>query len=225
MSSTGEGEFLCPKASKVEPHGIKMVARYSVNKNGGSPAWRCYGYLKTTSAESCVDDWGQLTTCLEPIASDSVYCARTEQLEAIISASNGVRKYQVVLDEYCSFMNPAGFAEFLCNRAAGVEGTMKARFGVNKNGANPTWRCYGYFNNDLDDFCLDEYGERTVPCSTPVFDGGKYCTREIEMSDMITSMKNGNCPATAPPTTTSESFWNKYFWNFCLCLILSSYHF
>ena len=69
---------------------MKMVARYGLNKNGAVPAWRCYGYTRSdTNSESCIDDWGELTSCSDPIGDDGVYCGKTLEIEALITESIG----------------------------------------------------------------------------------------------------------------------------------------
>ena len=47
-----------------------------------------------------------------------------------------------------------------CSRAAN-QPAMKARYGLNKNGAVPGWRCYAQFTDiSLTDSCIDQFGQR-----------------------------------------------------------------
>ena len=64
---------------------------------------------------------------------------------------------------------------------------MYARYGLNKNGAMPAWRCYGEFlSSNSQQACIDNNGERTDEACLDPFAGNKiYCTRTKQIEALI----------------------------------------
>ena len=64
---------------------------------------------------------------------------------------------------------------------------MRARFGKNKNGAAPAWRCYGEFQETATTkACLGDNGQRTnEECSDPTEGTGVYCSRQKQLQEII----------------------------------------
>lgn len=64
---------------------------------------------------------------------------------------------------------------------------MYARFGLNKNGKMPAWRCYGEFSESNSELaCVNNMGEQTNDgCTDPIPDNKIYCTRSQQIEAII----------------------------------------
>ncbi|CAG5094198.1 Oidioi.mRNA.OKI2018_I69.XSR.g13338.t1.cds [Oikopleura dioica] len=93
--------------------------------------------------------------------------------------------YQQILDDFCAQMHPDAPAfPFKCAKA---KSKMVARYGLNKNGENPGWRCYRYTSMSNETAaCIGPDGELTAEgCSDPIHGDGHYCNRVAEMEEVL----------------------------------------
>ena len=82
MVKKGVGEFGCNKAKNV-----KMVARWSLNSKGKSPAWRCYGkFLSTNNQAACIKNDGTFTSegCSDPDYRSNILCNRMNEMDVMV---------------------------------------------------------------------------------------------------------------------------------------------
>jgi len=88
------------------------------------------------------------------------------------------------MDAYCRTLSPDGVGDLVCPH--GTE-TMFARYGFNKNGQKPAWRCYAdVLSTSNAAACTTNDGELTnVGCSDPDPSALKYCNRPDDLAAIL----------------------------------------
>ena len=95
------------------------------------------------------------------------------------------------LDDYCR--------NIVQKEHRDCEGRIFARFGKGKNGGRNQWRCYkSVKKGKMAKSCIDDQGEMKE-CQEPDPAGGKYCTRDSQIREIIDSDTS-----TSPTATVEE---------------------
>ena len=126
---------------------------------------------------------------------------------ATVTTTSGGCDYQSALDEFCGRMSTTGNALFQCDEAAGFDGEMVARVGLNVNGNQLKWRCYGeLLSTSTEDACMANDGSMTnVGCTDPDHSNNAICARNAMMLAIITDLTATGCLETTTTSTTTST--------------------
>ena len=104
-------------------------------------------------------------------------------------------------------MSTTGNALFQCDEAAGFDGEMVARVGLNVNGNQLKWRCYGeLLSTSTEDACMANDGSMTnVGCTDPDHSNNAICARNAMMLAIITDLTATGCLETTTTSTTTST--------------------
>ena len=88
------------------------------------------------------------------------------------------------LNTYCQSLSPDAEGDLMCPKGTN---TMVARYGFNRNGVKPAWRCYADVLTTSDEAaCTTNSGVLTnADCTDPNYSVNTYCNRPDQLSAIL----------------------------------------
>ena len=192
---------VCYNEDKVTPY-----ARFDKKIDSESPMWRCYGKLKSSVTQTCVNHDGMFLDCYTGSENGPVCTRETllnKKLVETIESGECIPYptascLQDKIDDVCN--------ELTVEECSLSGQQMAARYAFHLNTAKGKWRCYTKFMTSAENkACINPWGERTNQnCSDPDLTRKTYCTGS-QISQKLKTARKAGCGIRLPETTTTTT--------------------
>merc|ERR1712061_304334 len=159
------------------------VPKCDVAVDGGWSDWRDFGACNATCGPA-IKKRERNCTAPVPRGGGAPCSGPSEETEECV-LPECEPSLQEKLDKYCK--------DVVQNSHKNCKGNVYARYGTDTKGGQKMWRCYGTVKEDkMADACIDKSSKNQIDakqCKEPNPAGGKYCTWNWELRDIM--YKNG----------------------------------